>query len=148
MDFGYLGQTFVLIGTILIILFLILNNINGIIGSYFFNILGTLFVIANISHQGLSQRAIPFFLFLIIYGLTVFILIKYKDKITYHSSNFYSYFGVSFIFLILQHYFLYNYYKYLSLQIFMTLLNVITLITIATMLKYMTTDGFAIVRNL
>jgi len=155
MNYDQIFNSMVFVGYILLILFLLLNMINYIIGSYSLIIISTLLLVANnISNQipkfssKTFNTSLPHILFIIIYTLTLSIIIKYKSKISIQSSNFYSYLSASLILLLVQQYSFYNYSKYVSFQVLLTIINLITLFTLGIILKYMTTDGFHIIRNM
>ena len=155
MNYDQIFNSMVFVGYILLILFLLLNMINYIIGSYSLIIISTLLLVANnISNQNPKfssktfNMSLPYILFIIIYSLTLSIIIKYKSKISIQSSNFYSYLSASLILLLVQQYSFYNYGKYVSFQVLLTIINLITLFTLGIILKYMTTDGFHIIRNM
>uniref|UniRef100_A0A6C0H5N6 Uncharacterized protein n=1 Tax=viral metagenome TaxID=1070528 RepID=A0A6C0H5N6_9ZZZZ len=144
------GFTFTLCGFIITIFCIFFENINGVISGYSISTFGSLVIASKIIFTDKFNpiSLLPILFFVIIYGFSLAILIKFKDKIKYQIDNFKLFSIISFILLIVQFYVFYSYKNYLAIEFFITLLNIFVLITLGTILKYYTTDGFHVIRNM
>ena len=149
------GFTLTCCGYIIIIFCLFYDSIDGEISGYSISTLGALFsaskLVSSNSQQSfhvLFNLLLPILFFIIIYIFSLTILIKFKDKIKYHPDNFKTFSIISIILLFSQLYIHHFYSKYIAGELFITCINISILIALGTILKYYTTDGFHIIRNM